>query len=197
MPLPRRTGVLTAYGPFWLACFAAASCGGEDSSTPTGDASIEDAVTGDVGGSGTDGFASDAAAPDAGDAYEATAAADVDVAADVDAAADADAATTKDAVSPTDAVDSADAGLDCCTKPPSLADNPPVPAGYTLMPQSQVTPEMTAWAVMILEDPTTYPMFYSATRTFGTVTVLLRVEWHPPDFQNGMVHRGVTLYVPI
>jgi hypothetical protein len=32
--------------------------------------------------------------------------------------------------------------------------------------------------------------------TFGTLLVLARVEWHPPDFQNHAVHRGVTLYVP-
>jgi len=28
-------------------------------------------------------------------------------------------------------------------------------------------------------------------------TVLARVEWHPPDFQNSVVHRGVALYEPI
>jgi hypothetical protein len=39
-------------------------------------------------------------------------------------------------------------------------------------------------------------MFATATMTFGTQLVLARVEWHPPDFQNGSVHRGVTLYVP-
>jgi hypothetical protein len=27
--------------------------------------------------------------------------------------------------------------------------------------------------------------------------VLARVEWHPPDFQNNAIHRGVTLYVPV
>jgi hypothetical protein len=26
--------------------------------------------------------------------------------------------------------------------------------------------------------------------------VLARVEWHPPDFQNSVIHRGATLYVP-
>jgi hypothetical protein len=65
------------------------------------------------------------------------------------------------------------------------------------MQQSQVTPEMTAWAVSILNDPVTYPMFSTATRTFGALTVMARVEWHPPDFQNSVVHRGVTLYVPV
>ncbi len=89
------------------------------------------------------------------------------------------------------------ADIECCTATPSVADNPPTPAGYMLMPQSEVTPAMTAWAVMILDDPATYPMFSTTTKVFGTQTVLARVEWHPPDFQNSAVHRGVTLYVPI
>ena len=87
------------------------------------------------------------------------------------------------------------ATIECCIKTPSTADNPPIPAGYNLMQQSQVTPEMTAWAVSILNDPATYPMFATATKTFGALVVLARVEWRPPDFQNGAVHRGVTLYV--
>jgi hypothetical protein len=88
------------------------------------------------------------------------------------------------------------ADIQCCTTTPSVADNPPVPAGYMLMEQSQVTDAMTTWAVDILDDPTTYPMFSTTTMAFGTLTVLARVEWHPPDFQNSTVHRGVTLYVP-
>ena len=87
------------------------------------------------------------------------------------------------------------ATIECCIKTPSTADNPPIPAGYHLMQQSQVTPDMTAWAVAILNDPLTYPMFATATKTFNALPVLARVEWHPPDFQNGAVHRGVTLYV--
>jgi hypothetical protein len=87
------------------------------------------------------------------------------------------------------------ATLECCIKTPSTADNPPIPAGYHLMQQSQVTPEMTAWAVSILNDPATYPMFATATKTFAALVVVARVEWLPPDFQNGAVHRGVTLYV--
>ena len=55
---------------------------------------------------------------------------------------------------------------------------------------------MTTWAVMILNDPSDYPMFSTATMLFGTLTVLARVEWHPPDFQNSAIHRGVTLYEP-
>ncbi len=80
---------------------------------------------------------------------------------------------------------------------PSVADNPPIPTGWELMMQSDVTPAMTTWAVAILDDPTGYPMFSTTTMTFGTLLVLARVEWHPPDFQNSVVHRGVTLYQPI
>jgi hypothetical protein len=89
------------------------------------------------------------------------------------------------------------ADIECCTPTPDTADNPPIPAGYKPMLQTDVTAAMTAWAVAILDDPTDYPIFATATRTFGTLAVLARVEWHPPDFQNSVVHRGVTLYEPI
>ncbi len=88
------------------------------------------------------------------------------------------------------------ANIECCTLSPDVADNPPVPAGWQLMPQSAVTPAMTTWAVAILNAPTAYPMFSTTTMTFGALMVLARVEWHPPDFQNSVVHRGVTLYEP-
>lgn len=88
-------------------------------------------------------------------------------------------------------------GLPCCIVTPNVANNPPIPSGYKLMMQSEVTPAMTSWAVMILHDPITYPMFSTTTMMFGTLLVLARVEWHPPDFQNSAVHRGVTLYEPI
>ena len=79
---------------------------------------------------------------------------------------------------------------------PNRINNPTVPVGYKLMAQLQVTHEMSAWAVEILRNPT-YELFASATKTFGTVTVLARVELHSPDFQNHVVHRGVTLYEPV
>jgi len=88
------------------------------------------------------------------------------------------------------------ADIQCCIVTPAVADNPPPPTGWVLMPQADVTPEMTTWAVMILNDPVTYPMFSTTTMLFGTLNVLARVEWHPPDFQNSAVHRGVTLYMP-
>ncbi|HEY2516206.1 MAG TPA: hypothetical protein VGI39_35285 [Polyangiaceae bacterium] len=88
------------------------------------------------------------------------------------------------------------ATIQCCLVTPDPANNPPTPAGYVLMQQSDVTPDMTTWAVDILNDPATYPMFSTTTKAFGALTVLARVEWHPPDFQNAVVHRGVTLYEP-
>jgi hypothetical protein len=88
------------------------------------------------------------------------------------------------------------ADIQCCIQTPSVSNNPPTPAGWKLMAQADVTPEMTSWAVMILNDPVTYPMFSTTTMLFGTLNVLARVEWHPPDFQNSTVHRGVTLYEP-
>jgi hypothetical protein len=89
------------------------------------------------------------------------------------------------------------AAIQCCIDTPDVADNPPTPTGYTLMPQADVTAAMTTWAVMILNDPAAYPMFSTTTMTFGGQLVLARVEWHPPDFQNSVVHRGVTLYIPV
>ena len=89
------------------------------------------------------------------------------------------------------------ANIECCIVTPNVANNPPTPACYKLMMQSQVTSDMTTWAVTILNDPVMYPMFSTTTRTFPTLTVLARVEWHPPDFNNGVVHRGVTLYEPL
>ena len=86
------------------------------------------------------------------------------------------------------------ASIECCTPTPDVAENPPVPTGWQLMTQSAVTPAMTTWAVDILNDPTGYPMFSTTVMAFGSQMVLARVEWHPPDFQNGVVHRGVTLY---
>jgi len=73
-------------------------------------------------------------------------------------------------------------------------NNPPIPIGYKLMKQLAVTPSMTEWAIKILHDPQKFPMLASVTRVFNGLSVLARVEWHPPDFQNRAVHRGVTLY---
>ena len=75
--------------------------------------------------------------------------------------------------------------------------NPPIPSGYGLMKQLSVTPAMTAWAVKILGDPKKYPMFATVMQAFPGLNVLARVEWHSPDFQNHVVHRGVTLYAPV
>jgi hypothetical protein len=89
------------------------------------------------------------------------------------------------------------ANIECCTKAPNTADNPPTPAGYQLMKQADVTADMTTWAIAILHDTTNYPLFASVLKQFGPLTVLARVQWHPPDFQNSAIHRGVTLYEPV
>ena len=89
------------------------------------------------------------------------------------------------------------ANIECCALTPNVANNPPIPSGWQLMPPADVTSAMTTWAVDILHDPVTYPMFATTTQTFGTQLVMARVEWHPPDFQNSVVHRGVTLYIPL
>src|SRR5258708_6476004 len=64
------------------------------------------------------------------------------------------------------------------------------------MKQSEVTAAMTAWAVMIKNDSGTYPMFSVTFKDFDGKEVLARVEWHPPDEDNHVIHRGVTLYEP-
>ena len=40
------------------------------------------------------------------------------------------------------------------------------------MMQANDTTEMTTWAVMILHDPVTYPMFSTTTKMFGALRVL-------------------------
>jgi GH25 family lysozyme M1 (1,4-beta-N-acetylmuramidase) len=78
-----------------------------------------------------------------------------------------------------------------------MVHNPPTPAGYKLVSQLSVTPEMTQWAVAILHDPAEYPLFKVALNEFGSRKILARVEWHDPDFNNHVTHRGVTLYEPV
>lgn len=85
--------------------------------------------------------------------------------------------------------------------------NPPVPAGWKLMKDSEVTGAMTQFAVALLRDMTLI-MWDEVIRTFTLAPVppattgtskriLARIEYHPPDFQNHSVHRGVTLYEPV
>jgi hypothetical protein len=88
------------------------------------------------------------------------------------------------------------ANVECCTSEPHVEDNPPAPAGWKLVPQVHVTTQMAAWAAMIVNSPSTYPMGSTTQQLFGAVEVIARVEWHPPDLGHGVVHRGVTLYEP-
>jgi hypothetical protein len=85
---------------------------------------------------------------------------------------------------------------EACPRKPDVAANPPVPAGWVQVKDSSVTPEMAAWATDIVKNRKAYPMCSSTTQAFGTLTILARVEWHPPDFNVATVHRGVTLYEP-
>ena len=89
-----------------------------------------------------------------------------------------------------------DGGLVCCTATPSVADNAAPPSGWVPLPSADVTEEITNWAVAIVADPATYPMYSETQQTFGTLQVLAIVVWDPPDFQNSDVHRGVALYQP-
>lgn len=81
---------------------------------------------------------------------------------------------------------------------PAVTPNPPVPAGWSLMKQNDVTSPMEAFAVALLHD-TNLNMFDQIIRSFAVTPtaskpVLARIEWHPPDANNEVVHRGVTLY---
>jgi len=81
-----------------------------------------------------------------------------------------------------------------------VTPNPPVPAGWMLMKQNDVTAPMTSFAVALLHD-TNLNMFDQIIRSFAVTPtaskpVLARIEWHTPDANNEVIHRGVTLYEP-
>jgi hypothetical protein len=88
------------------------------------------------------------------------------------------------------------ATIACCTTQPVADEHPCPPAGWSPMPQSRVTPQMTAWALRIVGSAGEYPMGSKTTEHFGSGVVMARVEWHPPDLGHSVVHRGVTLYQP-
>lgn len=75
--------------------------------------------------------------------------------------------------------------------------NPPIPAQARIW-NRPVTPDMTSWAISILETPFSHPMFSVSQRWFGGSAVLARVEWHDWSFRSGVrvqgLFRGVTLY---
>jgi lysozyme len=75
--------------------------------------------------------------------------------------------------------------------------NPPIPNNARLW-SKPVSPDMTAWAKSLLNDPFDYPMFSQTVRLFGSSLVLARVEWHNWTFRNGRkiegTFRGITLY---
>lgn len=161
---------------------------------PAPDAFRADAATASADASGSmDAFsAMDASAVDGG--ADANDACIVDY--DVGRCMPTASCTARSGYSPTAGHCPGAADIQCCTLTPDVSTNPPIPSGYRLMMQSEVTTPMTDWAVMILHDGATYRLFATTTMTFGTQPVLARVEWHVPDFLNMAVHRGVTLYVP-
>ncbi len=73
--------------------------------------------------------------------------------------------------------------------------NPPPPVGTTPLPDSKVTPAMTAWAVALLHDGS-FPLFGTQQKTIDGLNLIARKEWHPPDPPVGpnSWHYGVTLY---
>lgn len=193
--MPRFTGFPAALALILLACSSAPHAGHTTSMSGTGTGGEagtggEGTGGGGTGGSGTGGSTADAGSDAEGTGTPCSVGGNAGTCMDV-----ADCAKIADHTS-TPGYCPGPANIECCTPAGSVADNPPVPAGWKLMMQSDVTPEMTSWAVAILDDPTDYPMFSTAMMTFGTLLVMARVEWHPPDFQNMKVHRGVTLYEP-
>ncbi len=75
--------------------------------------------------------------------------------------------------------------------------NPPAPTG-TKPWRYPLTPELTAWAQSIVNDPTSYPMFATVARVFNGRCTLARVECHAWTIRDGKRvpgrFRGVTLY---
>ncbi len=73
--------------------------------------------------------------------------------------------------------------------------NPLPPDGARYMKQAEVTPAMTAWASEVLNNPGRYPMHVTATRSFGGVVVMARVEHHTYQGKTGKrgMFRGVSL----
>jgi hypothetical protein len=61
-----------------------------------------------------------------------------------------------------------------------------------------ITPEMTAWAITIRDNPGRYPMGATETKAFAGGKALARVEQHTWTFRDGKritgKFRGVTLY---
>jgi hypothetical protein len=73
----------------------------------------------------------------------------------------------------------------------NLGDPPPPLPGFQILKDSEVTPELTAFAVEVHRGNT--PLHGTVTRSFP-YAVLARVETHPADARNPVMHEGVTLY---
>lgn len=71
------------------------------------------------------------------------------------------------------------------------------PLGPHGPPVAKVTPEMTAWAKELLNDPS-FPLGSEASRDFDGVTVVARAEthtWYGADPTRASTpHKGISLY---
>src|SRR5215510_8579733 len=66
-----------------------------------------------------------------------------------------------------------------------------------ILRQSEVTQQMTDWAIGIRDNPYGYPLNAEAERTFDGRAIVARVEIHTnPTAENPVPHphRGITLY---
>lgn len=81
--------------------------------------------------------------------------------------------------------------------------NAPLPPGYTLLQQSQVTPTMSAWAqqldnqyagaILAGDDTNLWRIF---TQDFDGVTVAAWLNWHTEHAGHQGLYLGVTLFFP-
>ncbi len=71
------------------------------------------------------------------------------------------------------------------------------PAGPHGAPVAKVTPEMTAWAVQLLNDPS-FPLGATAARDFEGVSIVAKAEthtWYGADPTKAATpHKGISLY---
>lgn len=78
---------------------------------------------------------------------------------------------------------------------PPVTDDPPLPD--PAIPVGSVTPEMTAWAVALLQDPA-FTVGRRALRQFGDAAVVAQAEvhtWFGEDpTRPSEPHKGITLY---
>lgn len=83
---------------------------------------------------------------------------------------------------------------------PDPSQNPPPPANWRYMPQSDVTPAMTTWSIHLLNDTADWPgppPYTLIPNVIDGKAIKAQVQSHPPDAQNPIVHRGISLFEPV